>query len=421
MKLAVIGTGIAGMACAYFLRDRFDEVVVYEKNDYVGGHTNTVYVDEEGRKVPIDTGFMVYNDRTYPNLIQFFDRLGIVPKNTSMSFSVNHRDEAFEASFSDLKTFFPSLGSFANPSRYRLLAGLKRLFERAHAFIDQNPSHTVSLKQFVREQRIPTIVTEKFLLPMTAAIWSTPHLRMLDYPAATLFRFLSNHGMLGFGDQFQWKTLVGGSQQYKSKILQAIGDRITTSNGAVQVTQNEKSVDILDSRGERKTFDKAILASHADESLALLKNPSELQSNLLSRFHYNRNPVSLHTDPTVMPRMRRAWASWNYRYERMEGELVGSTHYWMNNLQGVSNRNNYFVSVDYKGALDESKVLWRKTYHHPRFDEQAIAAQRDLPQLNENGPLYFCGSYFKYGFHEDAFTSALHVSQKLNHGKDPLP
>lgn len=417
--LAVIGTGIAGMASAYLLKDRY-KVTVYEKNAYVGGHTNTVRVIQGAETLPIDTGFMVYNDRTYPNLIRLFKRLGVASKETSMSFSVNDATAGFETKFSNLAGFFPTAATLLAPERYRLLSGMKKLFQRASDFIADESLPSMSLQEFAQTAEIPPIVVDRFLVPMAAAIWSTPSKSMLDYPARTLFRFLKNHGMLGFSDQFQWRTLEGGSQQYKDKILRSIGSSIKIGCAAVRLARRENGVEILSSDGETRRYDLAIVAAHADQALALLARPTDDEGQILSRFKYNVNPVALHTDASVMPTRRRAWASWNYRYDALDSGRHGSTHYWMNSLQGVSKTENYFVSVDYGGPLDESRVKWRFVYEHPRFDEAAIQAQSQLPRLNAAGPIYYCGSYFRYGFHEDALTAALEVCALLSDGKDPL-
>lgn len=418
-SLAIIGTGIAGMACAYFLRNRY-QITVYEKNDYVGGHTNTVYLPEGDEQIPIDTGFMVYNDKTYPNLIRFFEHLGIASMDTSMSFSVNEVESGFETSYSDLSTFFPKLSSVIDPRRYQLLLGMRKLFKSGRDFLKSADDPSIPLADFIRNYRISDLAVEKFLLPMTAAIWSTPTERMRDYPAITLLRFLSNHGMLGFGDQFQWKTLIGGSQQYKNKILSKIGSRVKKSSGITQIRRLGDKVRLVGQLGEFQDFDDVIVATHADQALALLDQPTEKESNLLSCFKYNTNPVVLHSDSSVMPKSKRAWASWNYRYEPFHSRPTGSTHYWMNKLQNVSQQRNYFVSVDYPGEIAADQTHWRYTYEHPRFDAAAIAAQPELPSLNAKGPIYYCGSYFRYGFHEDAFTSALNLCAQLCDGRDPL-
>lgn len=411
-SLAVIGTGIAGMATAYLLRNTY-RVTLYEKNDYIGGHTNTVFVPEGNKKIPIDTGFMVFNDRTYPNLIRFFDELGIESYDTSMSFSVNHPANGFEISFTDLTTFFPSLSSLLSVERYRLLAGLKELFAAAKEFIANEPDPSLTLGEFLINHETPALVSERFLVPMACAIWSTPPSRMMEYPAATLFRFLVNHGMLGFGVQFQWKTLKGGSQQYKNKLLDALSADVHVGHGAQRIRGLGNQAEVLTDRGDSRTFDKVVVATHADQALALLETPTAAEQRLLSCFKYNVNPVVLHSDASVMPKHPRAWASWNYRYENRNGAHIGSTHYWMNRLQNVSEKQDYFVSVDYDGPIDPEKIHWQKVYEHPRFDQAAIAAQTELPSLNQTGPIYFCGSYFRYGFHEDAFTSALNLSQSL--------
>ncbi len=412
-KLAIIGTGIAGMAAAWYARHDYD-ISVYEKNDYVGGHTNTVNVDEDGRNIPIDTGFMVYNEKTYPNLVNLFKELRVQTMDTSMSFGVQNRVENLEFSCSSFSTFFAQRKNIANPFHWLLLKEIVRYFKVANRFLENEENISLTIGEFLAQHGFSNSFAEKFVLPMAAAIWSTPPQGIREYPAATLLRFMKNHLLLGIGIQLQWKTVQGGSREYRDKIISHLKHRVALNSGVRSVSRQGDKAIVIDALGRSESFDAVVVATHADQALAILENPTALEQGLLGKFRYNTNPVVLHSDASVMPRNRKAWSSWNFRYDKTRsGNATASTHYWMNNLQKVSERRNYFVSVDYQGDIDESKVHWKHVYEHPRFNTAAISVQPSLPKLNREGPVYFCGSYFKYGFHEDALTSALAVAKQL--------
>jgi len=295
-----------------------------------------------------------------------------------------------------------------------MLAGIKAFFEDANAYLEGTSSREETLGDYVNRTNPNPGVIENLILPMASAIWSTSPDHMLKMPAHTLFTFLKNHGMLGIGTQFQWLTLVNGSQQYRDIVKREIEPCIKLSNGAVSVLRRPNGgATVIDERGERRDFDAVVIATHADQAYNLLERPTLLEAKALRKFKYNANTAVLHSDPSVMPKARRAWASWNYRYDDHAGRRSGSTHYWMNSLQGVSDKRDYFVSVDYGGDIDPSKIHWSTTYEHPRYDADAIRAQKDFPSLNFDGSIYYCGSYFRYGFHEDAYTSALHVCKMI--------
>lgn len=418
-RVAVIGTGIAGMSAAYYLRDRFD-VVLYEKNDYIGGHTNTVFVgSREGKSLPIDSGFMVFNDKTYPNLLRLFAELGVGSYDTSMSFSVSNLDSGLEYACSGLNSFFAQRRKALSPRHWGLLAGIKRFFAAAHRFLEQDPDATMTLSQFAGAHGIRPQVMSDFVVPMAAAIWSTPPSGIERYPARALLTFLRNHQLLGIGIQLQWKTVKGGSESYKRKLLARLPRAPQANRGVSRIEQGESGVRVIDQRGLSSTFDYVVLATHADQALATLANPTPLQQTLLRPFRYNRNPVALHSDATVMPKAKAAWASWNFQHSRQaDGNVKSSTHYWMNNLQRIDDPRPFFVSVDHDGFIDPRKTHWTFEYEHPRFDAEAIRAQSRLPELNREGRVLFCGSYFRYGFHEDALWSALQAVSELVQRKE---
>jgi len=414
--LAIIGTGIAGLGAAWYLRDHFD-ITLYDKNNYPGGHTNTIAVEENGREVPIDTGFMVYNETTYPKLIRLFEELDIRGRPTDMSFGVNNLQSGLEYACTGLNSFFAQRLRFADPRHWSLMREILRFFKAAKLFLMEENDPGVSLAEFLDKQQLSKAFRYNYLLPQTGAIWSTPPDRMLEYPALALLRFLRNHHLLGVGVQLPWLTLKGGSRTYRDRLLQQLPHTLLlnrTVNSVDPLTRNH--VVVSDKEGHHQKFNKVIIATHADEALALLDKPTPQQKHLLSAFSYNRNPVTLHSDASVMPRQKRAWASWNFRMEAgKDKRLLSSTHYWMNQLQDVSQNQDYFVSVDYQGDIDPAKLHWQTTYHHPCFTERAIRSQQHLPQLNSEGPIHFCGSYFGYGFHEDALSSGVELADTIKH------
>jgi uncharacterized protein len=407
-RVAIIGSGIAGMGSAWYLKDEYD-ITLYEKLSNPGGHTNTVYIDEPTCRVPVDTGFMVYNECTYPNLVSLFHELGVETVETSMSFSVQKLSNNLEYACTGFATYFAQTKRLFDPAHWRLLNQIKKFFSSAKDFLSTSADMRVTLGQFLDLYSLDESLAQDYLLPMTAAIWSTPPGKMLEYPALSLLRFLDNHRLLGIGIQLEWRTVVGGSDQYKHKILDTIPGQVHLNRPAVKIAalSNDK-VSVTDAAGETEVYDYVVIAAHADQALRVLDKPSSLQSRLLSAFSYTRNKVALHSDKTVMPTSKRAWASWNFRTSSKSGSGdCSSTHYWMNSLQKISSNRDYFVSVDYQGPIDPSLLHWEFEYTHPVFDVSAIEAQNELFKLNQEGNIHFAGSYFKNGFHEDALTSAI--------------
>ena len=411
-KLAIIGSGIAGLSSSWYLRKDYD-IHLYEKNSYAGGHTNTISVAEEEGDVPIDTGFMVYNETTYPNLTQLFKELGVDTMDTSMSFGVSNLATGLEYACTDWRTYFAQRRHLANPRHWLMLKEMLRYFRSAEDFLVGEHDASVTIEDFIVRYKLSPRLVNNFLLPMAAAIWSTPADKILEFPALAMISFLWNHRMLGIGIQLQWKTVAGGSKQYRDKILDGLSGRVSLNRQVKEVHRLTNSVLVIDQKGCARKYDAAIIATHANQALKILAAPTSEEQRLLGSFRYNRNPVVLHSDETVMPRNRNAWASWNFRYDPRGERPQSSTHYWMNRLQRVSDSRHYFVNVDYEEAIDDKLTHWSYEYEHPRFEAKAIRAQKDLKNLNENGLIYFCGSYFKNGFHEDALSSALEVVRKL--------
>jgi predicted NAD/FAD-binding protein len=411
-RVAIVGTGIAGLGCAHFLHRDFD-LTILEQNSYAGGHSNTVFVEEPGtgRSLPVDTGFMVFNRVTYPLLNRLFDRLGVESKPTNMSFSVRHADSGLEYCGSSINHLFAQRRNLLSPRFYRMLASINRFNSEAVEALDNPAYREITLGEYVDKRGYGADFLDLYLAPMRT------------FPAITLLRFFHNHGFLGLSTQHPWFTVVGGAKAYVDKITSPWKDRIRLGDPARRITRAAKGVQVTLNSGEVQVFDKVILACHADQALSLLSDPSASESRLLGEFKYQANTATLHTDSSVMPRTRLAWASWNYEINRSPaGESSTATHYWMNSLQGVSQRQDYFVSINRPSAIDPSRVLKSIEYDHPLFNLGAHRAQAELPAMNAEAggttDTYFAGSYFRYGFHEDAFMSAAGLSGLLL-GRDP--
>jgi len=412
--VAIIGTGIAGLGCAHFLHPRA-RVTLYEKNDYPGGHTNTVSVAEDNRQVPIDTGFMVFNEVTYPNLTRLFRELGVATKPTKMSFSVQHLPTNLEFCGTSLNHIFAQRINLVRPRFWKMVLSINRFNSEAIEALNSGSFAHMNLGEYVRLRGYGDDFLNFYLAPMSSAVWSTPPELMLEFPAVTLLRFFHNHGFLGLHTQHPWFTVTNGAKSYVEKITAPFCDKIRLRRGATSVRREGGRVKVTDVSGQTEAYDQVIFASHADETLKLLTDAGPQERRLLGEFKYQPNSALLHTDESVMPKTKLCWASWNYRIDRQAGGKISpSTIYWMNSLQGVSDRENYFVSINGENSVNPNTVLKRIHYEHPLFSLGAIRAQQQLPELNQPmNNVFFCGSYFKYGFHEDAFTSALELCRRL--------
>lgn len=412
-KLAIIGSGIAGMGCGHLLQSKYD-ITIFEKNNYPGGHTNTIEVDENGSTIYIDTGFMVFNFVTYPHLCQLFETIKAPIKKTDMSFSVQHVPSGLEYCGSGLIGLFAQRKNIFNWSYIKMLGEISRFNKISIEIIDKPEFQELSLQQYIKQFNFSEDMLWKYLIPMSSAVWSTPMEKMLEFPVVTLIRFFKNHGFLGLNTQHQWYTLHNGSQAYRKILIEPFKNRIRINTAAQKVSIKENKVEVVLSNGTIEQFDKVIFACHANEALNMLEKPNDIQQRLLTPFKYERNVALVHTDESVMPKTKKTWSSWNYRIENINGKPTPTTIYWMNNLQQVSKNKNYFVSINpIAGSVAENKKIKEIIYEHPLFDLTAIKAQAELQTLNENGPIYFCGSYFKYGFHEDAYASAVELCKKL--------
>jgi predicted NAD/FAD-binding protein len=412
-NIAIIGTGISGLACAHFLSRDFN-ITLFEKDARIGAHSNTVTVPENGKDLPLDTGFMVYNEVTYPHLTRLFKELNVETKPTEMSFSVQHIPDKTEFNGGSINLLFAQRKNLLRPRFWKMLLQINR-FNKETVEELENPKYgDLSLAEYVKERGYGSDFLRWYLSPMAAAVWSSPPERIDSFPARTLMRFWHNHGFLGLDTQHPWRTVVGGSRQYVGKISAPFQSNINKGNPVSKVTPDNQ---VILEDGTTRSFDKIIFASHGDQSQRLLSSPTPLEKEILGHFPYQANRAVVHSDPRFMPDTKLAWASWNYRVELSEtGRPVHSTHYWMNRLQGISENENYFVSINPPPGIDPGKIFHELEYEHPIFSSAAIKAQKRIPELHREGHetgRFYCGAWQRYGFHEDGIWSAHRLCEEL--------
>ncbi len=413
-KIAIIGSGITGLASAWLLHKQY-AVTLFEKDTYIGGHTHTIDVPETDRTVPVDTGFIVYNERNYPNLIGLFAQLGIVTRETDMSFAFSLNQGELEYAGSNLDTLFAQRKNLFNVRHWRLIGEIMRFNKVAHQLLaDPATLPELSLGEMLDAHRFSRDMREHYLLPMGAAIWSCPVDTMLTFPALSFLRFFANHGLIDLRNRPLWRTVCGGSSFYVRKLLAEMGNKITLESGAVRVERSDTQASVFTDTA-KLDFDAVIFACHADQALALLAQPSAAEQRILGCFRYEKNRTYLHTDAKLMPVNRKVWSSWNYlatsQPEHAKARQQMTATYWMNNLQGLDTTTDYFVTLNpYQLPRDEN-IITEMTYEHPIFDQAAGAAQPQLASLQGQQHSWFCGSYHRYGFHEDAIASAVKVCE----------
>lgn len=408
MKIAIIGSGISGLLAARLLADDH-EVHVFEANAYAGGHTNTVSFEAFGRRFAADTGFMVFNDRTYPNFVRLLGMLGIAARGSDMSFSVRCDKTGLEYQGSSLNGLFAQRRNLVRPSFYRMLLDVLR-FNRRSVQLLRGADYELELGQYLDRNRYSRQFIDHYLVPMGAAIWSAPPERFLQFPARFIVNFFNNHGLLTVRGHPQWKTVEGGASRYVEAITRPFADRIRLSCPAVSVRRYPDRVMVTSARGGPEDFDAVVLAAHSDQSLAMLADASQAEREILGAISYQRNETVLHVDPSLLPRRRRAWASWNYRIPEEEGQPVVLT-YNLNRLQGHVSPDPICVTLNATGRINEQKILRQIEYHHPVYSRQALAAQKRFHEINGKNRTYFCGAYWGHGFHEDGVNSALAVGK----------
>jgi predicted NAD/FAD-binding protein len=419
MRIAIVGAGIAGNAAAYKLRAEHD-VTVFEAADYLGGHTHTVEVEHDGVDYAVDTGFIVFNDRTYPSFTALLEELGVESQPTSMSFSVSSELTGLEYNGTSLAALFAQRRNIFRPSFYRMLADIVRFGSDAHGFLATN-NDTATLADFLAANRYSRELVESYVVPMTAAIWSAPPGGVGAMPARFLLRFFANHGMLSIDDRPQWRTIRGGSARYVDKLVTGHRQRIRTRCAVTAVTRQPQGVVVHTPAAGPEAFDALFLACHSDQALALLTDASPLEREVLGAIRYQTNDAVLHTDERLLPRCRRAWASWNYRVVGGADGAPPLVTYHMNTLQRLTAPVEFCVTLNDAGRVAPERVLGRYRYEHPLFDAAAIAAQARHAEIDGARNTYFCGAYWRNGFHEDGVVSALaaveHFNDKVRHAE----
>ena len=408
MKIAIIGTGIAGMTAAYILSTEH-EVTVFEANNYIGGHTHTVSVATDHGSYAIDTGFIVFNDWTYPNFIKLLTRLRISSQPSTMSFSVKCERTGLEYNGTSLNTLFAQRRNLLRPSFHRMLGDILR-FNREAPTLLQDGGNTGTLGSYLAARRYSQEFVEQYLIPMGASIWSADPRQMSGIPAQFFVQFFHNHGMLSVNERPQWRVVVGGSQEYVKVLTHPYRARIRLRCPVQQVARHPTHVSIKSAEQEVERFDYAVIATHSDQALLMLADPSVAEREILSALPYQANETVLHTDDSLLPRTRRAWASWNYHRLREPQSQVAIT-YNMNMLQSLRAPETFCVTLNRTAMIDPAKVIQKMTYHHPVYTEVGVAAQKRHREINGVNRTYFCGAYWGYGFHEDGVNSALAVCQ----------
>ncbi|MEM7024695.1 MAG: FAD-dependent oxidoreductase [Pseudomonadota bacterium] len=410
MRIAVIGTGISGLACAWLLNQRHT-VTVYESEARLGGHSNTVMMPWRGGTVPVDTGFLVYNEHNYPHLTQMLAHLGVPSKASDMTFGVSVDGGRFEYAGGTL-TMFAQPSNLARPRFHGMLRDILRFNRDARRFLAESGGREPSLGVFLEDRGYGEWFRRRYLLPMSAAIWSASLDGMLDFPARSLLQFFDNHGLLSYNDRPQWRTIVGGSKTYVEKLAAPLQGRVKLSTPAVAVRRISGGVEVIDGRGGRTIFDHVVLACHGDQALRLIERPDPIERTLLGAFRYQANHVVLHRDPNLMPKRRAVWSSWNYLATSDEEAKVSVT-YWLNRLQGIDPECLALVSLNPIREPDPASVVARFDYDHPQHDMGSIAAQRRLAEIQGVHRLWFAGAHWANGFHEDGLRSGLAVAAGL--------
>ncbi len=408
MRIAVIGGGVSGLGAAW-LAEKKHHVKLYEKASRIGGHAHTADAHFGDHKIAVDTGFIVYNEANYPNLIGLFDALDVTTIPTDMSFSVSLRDQQFEYEGS-LRGLLAQKSNLLKPRFWSMLSGLVKFYRTGMAEKDKGPAGE-TLAGFIKRCNLPDAFVEDHLLPMGAAIWSCPAETMLDYPVRSFLQFMDNHRLMDFTGRPAWRTVKGGSRQYVQKMVADLGDAIELNSHITSIRREAGGVVLTIKDQGEVWYDYAIMAAHADESLALIEDASKEERDILSSFSFSDNHVILHSDPSLMPRRRGAWAAWNY-LENSDKTLAVT--YWMNRLQSLEEKYPLFVTLNPETRPQADLIHREIDYQHPVFDSKAIQAQQNLPEIQGRNGLFWCGAWTAYGFHEDGLKSAVSVIKSLD-------
>ncbi|MBF0289480.1 MAG: FAD-dependent oxidoreductase [SAR324 cluster bacterium] len=399
------------MVAAYLL-NREHDITVFEANDYIGGHTHTVSVDASDGTYDVDTGFIVYNEATYPNFIKLLDQLGVETQQTSMSFSLQDESTGLEYSSDSLNALFTQRKNFFRLSFYRMLKDILKFNREAPRLLSQNQP-LLTLGEFLEQNHYSREFREHYVIPMGAAIWSASREQMYDFPAQYFVQFFINHGLLRVSNHLQWRVIKGGSHQYARKLTAPFADKIRLNTPISEVKRYPDYVSVTPKNGKAEVFDYVVFAAHSDQALRLLSDPTETETEVLGQLLYQKNEVVLHTDESLMPKNRNAWTSWNYHLLKQEKQAV-AVSYNMNILQGIQSKENFIVTLNYSEKVDSSKIIQSFNYAHPLFTVPGVTAQKRHHEISGVNRTFYCGAYWRYGFHEDGVMSALKVCEFFN-------
>jgi predicted NAD/FAD-binding protein len=406
MKIAIVGAGISGLVAAYLLSPEHD-ITVFEANDYIGGHTHTVDISRPDGNVAVDTGFIVFNEKTYPNFIKLIDTLGVAWQPSNMSFSVACEKSGLTFSPSSFNALFAQRINLVRPSFYRMLWDAMR-FRRASSALLHRQDDRLTLGAYLKNARYSGAFIDYFIIPMGAAIWSADPNKFMDFPAGYFAAFFENHGFLNIKDQPQWRTIKGGSKQYIAPLIAGFKESIRLNSSVQTVRRHQNGVTLTLGDGNRASFDQVVIATHSDQALHMLADPTDKEKAILGAIAYQENLTALHTDASLMPAHRAAWASWNYRIPKNDTDRIALT-YNMNLLQSISSNDTFCVTLNMPAAIAPDKLIREIIYHHPIYDPKSLAARRRHNEINGIHRTWFCGAYWGYGFHEDGVNSALEV------------
>ena len=427
LRIAIIGSGISGLSAAWLL-SRLHNVTLFERDDRIGGHSNTVDVSVASTGAgaaltcPVDTGFIVYNTASYPNLVALFKHLDVPTTEAEMGFAVSLDNGNYEYSGDGLRGMFGQPTNAFRLQHWRMITDTLRFFREAPELLTAPPDDALSLGTYLSAHGYSEAFITRHLLPMAAAIWSTPTADVMDFPAAAFVRFFSNHGLLQVANRPQWRTVVGGSRMYVHRVLADFKGHVATGSPVVAVRRTPAAVYVETADGEQ-TFDACVIAAHADDALTLMGDADENERRLLGAFRYAPNRAVLHTDPSFMPKRTKLWSSWNYLDAADQGKADAppalAVTYWMNKLQPLQTKNDFFVTLNPPRPIADGKTVAAFNYAHPMFDHAALSAQRELWSLQGQRRTWFCGSYFGYGFHEDGLQSGLSVAEHIGGVRRP--
>ncbi|MDG1996311.1 MAG: FAD-dependent oxidoreductase [Emcibacteraceae bacterium] len=418
LNIAIIGAGISGLGAAWLLSKKHN-VTVFEADRHLGGHANTVNANTPDGTIPVDTGFIVCNDRNYPNFLSLMDELNITPHPTEMSFGVSMDNGSFEyAGSPKLTSLFAQRRNILRPRFWRMVKSLLRFYEESRS-INPQDAESITLNDYLEQQKYDSAFLRDHILPMAAAVWSTPSSKVGDFPLTSFLRFCTNHGLLQVKDRPQWFTIPGGSKEYVKALVVQTNAKFKINSPVEDIRRTRNGVSIRVEGNKDETFDRILIATHANTALKMLKDADPFEKEILGAFQYAKNEAVLHSDERFMPKRKRAWSSWNYLQNDSNDDSRLSVTYWMNKLQPLKTDTPLFVTLNPHLDLDENLVHYRKEYEHPIFDLATLDAQKKLLNIMGHRNIWYAGAHFGYGFHEDGLQSGLFAAEKMGEQKRP--